>query len=116
LRSSSAGFKAAGRQRWQPRSAAPDNSGENQRRRVAFGPCEPKTRKAYPAVGPGANDGPAAGSRAPDLDLRGAPAATVFGLLRAARFVLLSLDGEGARDRCVLIRPDGHIAWAALRR
>jgi 2-polyprenyl-6-methoxyphenol hydroxylase-like FAD-dependent oxidoreductase len=44
------------------------------------------------------NGGHLAGSRAPDLDLRGAPAATVFGLLRAARFVLLNLAGEGARD------------------
>ena len=87
----------------------------------------------YPA------DGPLAGSRAPDLDLRGAPAATVFGLLHAARFVLLNLGparaAAGFADRpeagrpdvvtaelavahpawdgvrSLLIRPDGYIAW-----
>jgi len=32
------------------------------------------------------------GQRAPDLDLRGAPAATLFGLLPPARFLLLTLD------------------------
>ena len=32
------------------------------------------------------------GERAPDLDLEGAPAATIFALLRPARFVLLTLD------------------------
>ena len=39
--------------------------------------------------------GEVAGRRVPDLELRGAPAATVFGLLHPARFVLLSL-GTGA--------------------
>ena len=39
----------------------------------------------YPA------DGPPAGRRVPDLDLRDAPAATIFGLLHAGRFVLLTL-------------------------
>jgi hypothetical protein len=38
---------------------------------------------------------PLAGQRAPDLDLCGGPAATLFGLLTAARFVLLNL-GPGA--------------------
>jgi 2-polyprenyl-6-methoxyphenol hydroxylase-like FAD-dependent oxidoreductase len=89
--------------------------------------------------------GDVAGSRVPDLDLRGAPAATVFGLLRPAKFVLLSLDPGAPADpaafpgasrlgdagrldvvtaelaadhpawagvRSVLIRPDGHAAWA----
>jgi 2-polyprenyl-6-methoxyphenol hydroxylase-like FAD-dependent oxidoreductase len=106
--------------------------------------------------------GALAGSRVPDLELRGAPGATVFGLLHAAKFVLLNLGprtagaaagGEaGLKDtagfaglkeapgpdgfppasrvdvvtaelaaghpdwdglRAVLIRPDGHVAWAA---
>jgi 2-polyprenyl-6-methoxyphenol hydroxylase-like FAD-dependent oxidoreductase len=90
----------------------------------------------YPAAGQ------AGGSRVPDLDLRGAPAATVFGLLRAAKFVLLTLGSAGAAPasfadhpgagrldivtaeltgdhpewtsvRSMLIRPDGHIAWAS---
>jgi hypothetical protein len=90
----------------------------------------------YPA------DGRAGGSRVPDLDLRGAPAATVFGLLRGANFVLLNLGSAGvapasfAEDpraghvdivtaelagdypewtgvRSMLIRPDGHIAWTS---
>jgi 2-polyprenyl-6-methoxyphenol hydroxylase-like FAD-dependent oxidoreductase len=39
----------------------------------------------YPA------DGAMAGRRVPDLDLRDAPAATVFGLLHSGKFVLLSL-------------------------
>ncbi len=39
----------------------------------------------YPA------DGPLAGRRVPDLALRDAPAATIFGLLHAGRFVLLTL-------------------------
>jgi 2-polyprenyl-6-methoxyphenol hydroxylase-like FAD-dependent oxidoreductase len=90
---------------------------------------------------------PLAGQRAPDLDLRnagvgGAPAATLFGLLPPARFVLLKLGsaaaapavpdgyanrldtvtaelaghaadaGEFAGVRALLIRPDGYIAWA----
>ena len=77
-----------------------------------------------------------AGQRAPDLDLHGARAATLFGLLQPARFVLLNLgsaatipDGyadrmdtvtaklagdspEFADLRALLIRPDGYIAWA----
>jgi hypothetical protein len=80
-----------------------------------------------------------AGQRAPDLDLRGSHAATLFGLLTAARFVLLNLGppaaaptlqdgfadrldtvnaeltgdtGEFAGVRAMLIRPDGYIAWA----
>src|SRR5690242_5663923 len=80
-----------------------------------------------------------AGERAPDLDLKGAPAATIFALLRPAKFVLLILHptappapvpvgyadrldvvtAEPAEDhptwtglRSVLIRPDGYVAWA----
>jgi 2-polyprenyl-6-methoxyphenol hydroxylase-like FAD-dependent oxidoreductase len=92
----------------------------------------------YPAAGQpnGQPNGQPAGVRIPDLDLRGAPAATVFGLLHAAKYVLLNLgpapaslpDGLGADRldvvtaelatdrlewagvRSVLIRPDGHIA------
>ena len=79
--------------------------------------------------------GQVAGQRAPDLDLRDAPAATIFGLLHPARFVLLNLGSaagasagfagrldivtaELAGDhpgwagvRAMLIRPDGYIAW-----
>ena len=82
-----------------------------------------------------AGDEPA-GQRAPDLDLRDAPAATIFGLLRPAKFVLLNLGPvaaaptgfaghldvvtaelagdhpEWAGVRAMLIRPDGYIAWA----
>ena len=85
----------------------------------------------YPAAGQ------VAGQRAPDLDLRDAPAATIFGLLHAAKFVLLSLGSapvvpagfagrldvvtgelagehpEWAGVRAMLIRPDGYIAWAS---
>ena len=77
---------------------------------------------------------------APDLELEGSPAPTVFGLLRTARFVLLDLTGgelqlsraDARADRldvaigrlaserpewvsveAVLIRPDGQVAWAA---
>jgi len=95
----------------------------------------------YPPGGPGVSGGPPAGTRVPDLDLRGAPAASIFGLLHAARFVLLNLGpaapppagvsdlaggrldvvtAELAADypqwagvRSVLIRPDGHIAWVS---
>lgn len=73
----------------------------------------------------------------PDLDLRGAPAATVFGLLPSAKFVLLNLGSaaavpagftdrldvvtaelatdrpEWAGVRALLIRPDGYLAWAS---
>jgi hypothetical protein len=72
----------------------------------------------------------------PDLDLRGAPASTVYGLLHSAKFVLLGLGSdpvapagfagrlgtataelvaappEWAGVRTVLIRPDGYIAFA----
>ncbi len=85
----------------------------------------------YPAVGQ------LAGRRVPDLDLRGAPAATVFGLLPSAKFVLLNLGSaaavpagftdrldvvtaelatdrpEWAGVRALLIRPDGYLAWAS---
>jgi bifunctional hydroxylase/dehydrase len=85
----------------------------------------------YPAAAP------PAGQRAPDLDLRDAPAATVFGLLHRAKFVLLNLKpGPAARPgfadrltvvtaqlagdhpewdgvRTMLIRPDGYIAWSS---
>jgi 2-polyprenyl-6-methoxyphenol hydroxylase-like FAD-dependent oxidoreductase len=85
----------------------------------------------YPAAGQ------LAGQRAPDLDLRGAPAATIFGLLHPAKFVMLHLGSapvasagyagrldtvtaELAEDhpawagvRALLIRPDGYIAWAS---
>lgn len=97
------------------------------------------------AVGYGTPEpGPASavGARVPDLELRGAPAPSVHGLLRPARFVLLSLspaDGpwlspdllagyrgrldvvaaeladerpDWADVRALLIRPDGHLAWA----
>jgi hypothetical protein len=89
----------------------------------------------YPTPG----EVPLAGQRAPDLDLRGRSgfrAATLFGLLAPARFVLLNLDSaaiipdayadrldtvtaklagdhpEFAGLRAMLIRPDGYIAWA----
>jgi 2-polyprenyl-6-methoxyphenol hydroxylase-like FAD-dependent oxidoreductase len=85
----------------------------------------------YPAAGQ------VAGQRVPDLDLRDAPAATVFGLLHSAKFVLLNLGPApvapaGFADRldvvtaglardhpgwagvgAVLIRPDGYVAWAS---
>jgi hypothetical protein len=90
----------------------------------------------YPAAGP------AGGARVPDLDLRGAPAPTVFGLLRGGKFVLLNLGPTEAAPasfaghpsaapldivtaklagdhpewtgvRSMLIRPDGHIAWTS---
>jgi 2-polyprenyl-6-methoxyphenol hydroxylase-like FAD-dependent oxidoreductase len=81
-----------------------------------------------------------AGQRVPDLRLRGAPAATVFGLLRPAKFLLLTLMAappaaavpagfadrlivvnaeladdhpEWAGTRAMLIRPDGYLAWSA---
>ena len=85
----------------------------------------------YPAAAP------PGGQRVPDLDLRDAPAATVFGLLHRAKFVLLNLKpappappgfadrltvvtAQLAEDhpewggaRTVLIRPDGYIAWSS---
>jgi 2-polyprenyl-6-methoxyphenol hydroxylase-like FAD-dependent oxidoreductase len=88
----------------------------------------------YPAAGQ------QAGQRVPDLELRDAPAATVFGLLHSARFVLLRLGPrpadpaaapagypdrldvvtatlagrhpDWADARAMLIRPDGYLAWA----
>ena len=83
---------------------------------------------------------PLTGQRVPDLELTGAPAESLFGLLSAAHFVLLDLTGgrlrlPGAGERAdrldivagqlaekppdwadiqaVLIRPDGHVAWAS---
>jgi hypothetical protein len=83
----------------------------------------------------------AVGCRVPDLELRGAPAPSVYGLLRPAKFVLLVLSPPGSswpgpgllagyRDRlavvtaepaderpdwadvrALLIRPDGHAGW-----
>ena len=104
----------------------------------------------YPADGPGGGQraghddggdaglggGSLAGQRVPDLDLDGAPADSIFGLLHPARFVLLNLrsaaaapagyagrldvvtaklaadDPEWTGVRALLIRPDGYIAWA----
>ena len=93
---------------------------------------------AYPAQG--SNEHRLTGMRVPDLELRDAPVTSVFGLLRTARFVLLDLAGgvlqripsdaragrldvavgriadkrpEWASVKAVLIRPDGHVAWAA---
>jgi len=85
----------------------------------------------------GLGGGSLAGQRVPDLDLDGAPAETIFGLLLPARFVLLNLgsaaaasagyadrldvvtaklaanDPEWTGVHALLIRPDGYIAWAA---
>ena len=51
---------------------------------------------------------PAGGWRMPDLDLRGAPAPSVFGLLRSARFVLLVISSPGDAAMAVPgpIRPE----------
>jgi len=89
----------------------------------------------YPAAGPIAGQR-VAGLRIPDLELRDAPAATIFGLLHSGKFVLLSLGSpadapSGYADRldlvtarlaahrpdwsdvrAMLIRPDGYVAWA----
>jgi hypothetical protein len=85
-----------------------------------------------------ADEHPLTGQRVPDLELQEGPASSVFALLRTARFVLLDLtggrlrlDAGGRYDgldvvaarlaeqplgwesvNAVLIRPDGHIAWA----
>jgi hypothetical protein len=93
----------------------------------------------YPAAGQAAGQvaDQVAGQRVPDLDLRDAPAATIFGLLPSAKFVLLGpgsatavpagfadrLDvvtaqlatdrPEWAEVRALLIRPDGYVAWAS---
>jgi 2-polyprenyl-6-methoxyphenol hydroxylase-like FAD-dependent oxidoreductase len=88
------------------------------------------------AYGPEASDDhPLVGRRAPDLELQGAAAPSIFGLLTAARFVFLNLAGAepcaepsdrldvvlaGLVNRPVgwetvealLIRPDGHVGWA----
>jgi 2-polyprenyl-6-methoxyphenol hydroxylase-like FAD-dependent oxidoreductase len=85
----------------------------------------------YPAAAP------PAGQRVADLALHGAPAATVFGLLHPAKFVLLNLKSapaapagfagrltvvnaeragdhpEWAGTRAMLIRPDGYLAWSS---
>lgn len=90
-------------------------------------------RYSGPAAGSGpAGSGPVPGARVPDLDLRGAPAPSIYGLLRAARFVLLVRPGVSVPDpgenvdvvsaeiitdrpewrgaESLLIRPDGYLA------
>jgi 2-polyprenyl-6-methoxyphenol hydroxylase-like FAD-dependent oxidoreductase len=52
-------------------------------------------RYPAPIQAPAPGRDPLAGQRAPDLDLRGAPAATLFGLLPPARFILLTLGPSG---------------------
>jgi hypothetical protein len=96
----------------------------------------------YPAIDPaGPGQSPLIGRRVPDFALRGVSAASVYRLLNAAKFVLLTpqqkerlphsadiqqysgrlaaVTGElaDARDdwaglRALLIRPDGYVAWA----
>lgn len=89
---------------------------------------------AYPPAGADAH--PLTGTRAPDLALDGTG---LFALLRADGYLLLDLTGDAARSldrfarpglrvrsgipplppadwtgvRAALIRPDGHVAWAA---
>lgn len=81
------------------------------------------------------DDHPLVGRRVPDLELAGAAERSIFGLLTAARFVFLTPPGgepfAEASDRldvvparlvdrppgwetvqALLIRPDGHVAWA----
>jgi Aromatic-ring hydroxylase, C-terminal len=81
------------------------------------------------------DDHPLVGRRVPDLELAGAAERSIFGLLTAARFVFLTPHGgepfAEASDRldvvparlvdrppgwetvqALLIRPDGHVAWA----
>ncbi|MER6677540.1 FAD-dependent monooxygenase [Streptomyces sp. NPDC000983] len=89
----------------------------------------------YPPTTPDAH--PLTGTRTPDLTLGGTG---LFALLRADRYLLLDLTGSGrlaghARPalhvhtatpyqppaqftdvRAVLVRPDGHIAWASVER
>jgi 2-polyprenyl-6-methoxyphenol hydroxylase-like FAD-dependent oxidoreductase len=109
---------------------------------VPAGPSPVPPASPRPGVPAGPSPVPpgdeAAGCRVPDLDLRGARAATVFGLLHPAKFVLLNLaparagyapasysgrldvvTAELAGDhpgwaglRAMLIRPDGYLAWA----
>ncbi|MFF1278027.1 FAD-dependent monooxygenase [Streptomyces marokkonensis] len=86
----------------------------------------------YPPTAPGAH--PLTGTRAPDLALGDT---SLFALLRADGYLLLDLTGSGrltgsprpglhvhtatpyqppadfADARAVLLRPDGHIAWAS---
>jgi 2-polyprenyl-6-methoxyphenol hydroxylase-like FAD-dependent oxidoreductase len=80
-------------------------------------------------------DHPLTGQRVPDLELDSAAVSSIFGLMTSARFVFLDLAGgrsfAKASDRldvvtarpssrptgwetvqALLIRPDGHIAWA----
>jgi hypothetical protein len=88
------------------------------------------------AYRPGTSDDhPLVGRRVPDLELEGADEPSIFAFLTTARFVLLGLAGGEAlgapshrldvvRARLVerpagweavqalLIRPDGHVAWA----
>lgn len=91
---------------------------------------------------PGSGGASAVGGRMPDLELRGGPAPSVYGLLGSAKFALLALSPAadpwpspdllaGYHDRldvvtaeladerpgwadvrALLIRPDGHVAWA----
>jgi len=97
---------------------------------------------SYPPGPPGDDSrqsSPLVGRRVPDLPLRGAPAPSVYGLLRQGTFVLLRAPGppaaagfreyrgrlatvtgeladghpEWAGLRALLIRPDGYAAWAA---
>src|SRR6202008_1186275 len=99
------------------------------------GQAPPPGQVPPPAQHPPAPGHPLAGQRAPDLDLRGNRAATLFGLLAPARFVLLNLASaatipdayadrldtvtaklagdhpEFAGLRALLIPPDGYIAW-----
>jgi len=97
---------------------------------------------AYPATGPaGSGQSPLTGQRVPDLPLRGALAASVYGLLNRGTFVLLTLSPQAqpphptdlqkyaarltvaagelagggpdwANGHTLLIRPDGYVAWA----
>ncbi|MFI8260144.1 monooxygenase [Streptomyces sp. NPDC085665] len=91
----------------------------------------------YPAAGPDAD--PLVGTRMPDvpLSIAGSAASRVYELLHEGRFVLLNLAGEQGFDAGegragrvravtssttghagldavaeVLVRPDGHVAWA----
>jgi 2-polyprenyl-6-methoxyphenol hydroxylase-like FAD-dependent oxidoreductase len=80
----------------------------------------------YPTQGTGL-----VGERAPDLDLKNAPASTIFALLRPARFVLLNLDLTAAAspisaspaspayaDRLEVVTAElaeDHPAWTGLR-
>ena len=57
--------------------------------------------------------------RAPDLDLRGAPAATLFGLLPPARFILLTLAPSGIAPATPPPRPPpaaSRTAWTRCTR